>query len=246
MNIQHKSNTAEVYGSAGENARIKGVLSVLWPVLLLVLIVGYLMGLAFPLKQIPMSALGLVLVFSAGLFAWVFMWSEAKLGNYLKGAHGEEAVARMLSRLPAEYVVFHSLPLQFTGAKAKGDIDHLVIGPDVVYMIDTKNWSGQPSLIAGEIHYDGSMVTRPPVSSLEESKADFEAYIKGQLNLSIKVSPIICFVNNHIENSPLMTGDKLICDGGSLMSVFKPTLEGVALAEVERTALIKLCKELVS
>jgi hypothetical protein len=56
-----------------------------------------------------------------------------------RGAQGERRTARLLDRLVCDgYVVFHDLAVPGSPA----NVDHLVIGPSGVFMIDSKQWSG--------------------------------------------------------------------------------------------------------
>ena len=66
------------------------------------------------------------------------------------GAQGEEQVARQLSKLPDDYTVIHNYHLEFPRPlydRRNDDriysvqIDHLVIGPTGLYVIETKHWS---------------------------------------------------------------------------------------------------------
>lgn len=66
------------------------------------------------------------------------------------GAQGEEQVARQLSRLPDDYTVIHNYNLEFSRPlydRRNDDriysvqVDHLVIGPTGLYVIETKHWS---------------------------------------------------------------------------------------------------------
>ena len=61
---------------------------------------------------------------------------EQERVNFLKGATGEQAVARKIDDLPDEFCVIHDLTTQF------GNLDHVVIGPTGVFIIETKNWRG--------------------------------------------------------------------------------------------------------
>lgn len=67
---------------------------------------------------------------------------------WARGAEGERAVARWLEPLEAQgYVALHGrrIPGQ------RGDIDHLVVGPTGVFVIETKNWSGKVEVIADRL-----------------------------------------------------------------------------------------------
>jgi hypothetical protein len=55
-----------------------------------------------------------------------------------RGADGEERVAQSLSRLPKSWYVFHDLNIGSRGA----NLDHLVIGPGGVFVLNTKNLTG--------------------------------------------------------------------------------------------------------
>jgi hypothetical protein len=66
-----------------------------------------------------------------------------RLQRYLvdqeRGADGEQRTAEVLARLGRDWVVFHDL--RWPG-RYRANIDHVVIGPTGVYVIDSKNWSG--------------------------------------------------------------------------------------------------------
>lgn len=66
--------------------------------------------------------------------------------SWYRGALGEIAVGRILATLPAEWTVFHALPIGSKGA----DIDHLVIGPGGIFTINTKNHSGKSVWVGGQ------------------------------------------------------------------------------------------------
>lgn len=61
---------------------------------------------------------------------------ETERINFLKGATGEQAVARKIDDLPNDFCVIHDLATQF------GNLDHVVVGPTGVFILETKNWKG--------------------------------------------------------------------------------------------------------
>jgi len=63
--------------------------------------------------------------------------------HWLKGAYGERLVSQALATLPDEYVVFNDFhPLDSsTGRPAKWNVDHIVVGPNGVYVIDAKYYA---------------------------------------------------------------------------------------------------------
>lgn len=57
-----------------------------------------------------------------------------------RGAEGEVAVARVLDALPDGWVTLHDLAWP---GRQRANIDHVVIGPGGVFVVDAKNWSGR-------------------------------------------------------------------------------------------------------
>jgi hypothetical protein len=69
--------------------------------------------------------------------------------SFLAGADGEEFVIGVLSRLPAEYHIINDVNIHFDRAihwKKRHEyikncqIDHIVVGPTGIFMLETKNW----------------------------------------------------------------------------------------------------------
>jgi hypothetical protein len=85
---------------------------------------------------------GLLGLAVAALVGWRlrFRSSEA-VRTWQRGASGERHTARLLRRLTREgFVVFHDLAVP---GNASANVDHLVIGPTGVFVIDSKQWTGQ-------------------------------------------------------------------------------------------------------
>jgi hypothetical protein len=78
------------------------------------------------------EAAGLLVL--VAVIAW--MWAGTMdAERWLRGAEGEVATARLLASLnPRRWTVMHDLPLP--GSRA--NVDHLVIGPTGVWVVDTK------------------------------------------------------------------------------------------------------------
>lgn len=58
-----------------------------------------------------------------------------------KGAEGERVTAAVLDRLPGEeWTVIHDV--RWPGRRF-ANVDHVVIGPSGVFVVDSKNWSGR-------------------------------------------------------------------------------------------------------
>jgi hypothetical protein len=68
------------------------------------------------------------------------------------GAIGEQRVIEELARLPDEYTLFNNIRISFGGFIKHGpsntyikscQIDHVVLGFNGIFLIETKNWSEQ-------------------------------------------------------------------------------------------------------
>ena len=75
---------------------------------------------------------------------------KIKKTNEYKGAIGELEVIKNLENLPEDYFLLNDLFLEldeyitFQGSKLRSaQIDHLVVGPTGIYVIEAKNWSYQ-------------------------------------------------------------------------------------------------------
>jgi Nuclease-related domain len=89
-------------------------------------------ALATPYVQLPF-VLVLVAVFAAAMFKK----NIERWGNWFVGKRGELAVAEALKDLPDEYVLLNDLMLP----DGRGNVDHLVMGPNGLFVIETKNYS---------------------------------------------------------------------------------------------------------
>lgn len=80
-----------------------------------------------------------------------FLFYQRKYHIYKSGSRGEKAVINMLSKsLNDDYYLINEVKLNSVG----GDIDHIVLGPTGVFVLETKNWSGK-------IFADGDVWRRP-------------------------------------------------------------------------------------
>lgn len=64
----------------------------------------------------------------------------AKPMNWLRGAEGECRTARALDDLSDDFVVYHDFHIKKRdGSRATWNIDHIVVGPTGLYVVDSKN-----------------------------------------------------------------------------------------------------------
>jgi Nuclease-related domain len=91
--------------------------------------------------QAGLPQAGLVGLAVAALVGWRLRFRPSEQARtWQRGAQGERHTARLLDRLTRDgYVVFHDLAVP---GKTSANVDHLVIGPTGVFVIDSKQWTG--------------------------------------------------------------------------------------------------------
>lgn len=78
---------------------------------------------------------------------------ERQRERMLSGAAGEKRVGLILEGLPDEFHVINDLPI------GRGNLDHVVVGPTGVYVIETKNWRGVIRADSnGELTWNGEVL----------------------------------------------------------------------------------------
>jgi hypothetical protein len=208
---------ARVYGSPGEGARVAGMFRVMWPVLTFLLLTGYVLGVALPLPIAnPKPVAGILLLLLAAALGYAVRWSRERFKRFVKGAHGEEETARLLSFLPAGYHVFHSLQLDRTGAD---DFDHIVIGPAGLFVIETKNWSGDIRIQDGAILVDGEEPDRSPLEQVKEEAAALRGWIREREKVVPEIRPVLCFASGRLAAGFHVVDGVVICGGHALHQV---------------------------
>lgn len=113
---------------------------------------------------------------------------EKKRAAMRKGAAGENAIAKILEDFPEDYRVINGLTTPF------GDLDHVVIGPTGVYVLDTKNWKGVVSADGkGGLLLNGKPTDKPAVNPLVTRMMNVKEKIKTLCNLDPFFKAILVF-----------------------------------------------------
>lgn len=133
--------------------------------------------------------------------------TRVQADNWAKGAEGERRTAAALTALPSTYVVLHDLHVP--GSKA--NVDHLVIGPNGVFVVDSKAHSG--AFTAGS---DTLWRGRYPL----RKEADTLSFIAGRIgeHLDVPVSGVLCFTEAELPQQ--------VNDLGSVRAVSLDALVG--------------------
>ena len=124
---------------------------------------------------------------AARLFGLSPLTAESK--SWYDAAVSEIEVGDVLARLGDDWVVLHALPVG-TGTT---DIDHVVIGPGGVYIINTKNHPGQ-TVWASQRAFLVSGVRHPYIRNLEFEMGRVERLLGSAAGMSVEVAGILVIV----------------------------------------------------
>ena len=133
---------------------------------------------------------------------------QAYLDAQQRGALGERLTADALSSLGSAWVQFHDL--RWPGRRL-ANIDHVVVGPGGIFVIDSKNWSGRVTTHGDVLRQNGYNRERAVAGAAEAALAVAE--LAGPY--ASKVHAALCFVGQ-----PAMRGclrDVLLCSDDTLV-----------------------------
>jgi len=212
---------AKVFGSPGVRVRIAGLLQTQWPLLVVVALIGYLVRAALPQPEITINTVGILFLLLAITVAAAANHSRNRMQSFLKGAKGEEMAARELNMLPQQFTVFHGVDLRKLPTPANGgaDLDHVVAGPNGVFVVETKNWSDDITIKNGNLLYAGQTPTRPPLEQVKNQAKQLQTHLKSNADIDIEVTPVLCFASNNIKQGEQGAVGVIVCNANRLTNV---------------------------
>src|SRR5690606_21337456 len=83
---------------------------------------------------------------------------RAQHGRTLAGLEGERRAAQLLEELPPTYRIVHGIEITQPNGWPE-DIDHVVVGPTGLTLVDAKNWSGAIVIAENAVLHNGHDVT---------------------------------------------------------------------------------------
>lgn len=197
---------AKVHGNAGENALSKGLKKQETAILTIVVIgflymfaCGVLFGFSFSRSNLLkwVAFVGMLLV--GGLLIWqkkrIDSWVEKNLRqvrHWRRGAEGEKVVAGILeTELSDEYHVFNDV--RFPGRTS--NIDHIVVGPSGVFVLNTKNWRGTVGWSADgkTLLWNGEPEKWNSAKGVMADALDVRDKLRALLNKDVFVKAILVF-----------------------------------------------------
>jgi nuclease-like protein len=146
-------------------------------------------------SQAGLPHAGLLGLAAAVLVGWRLRFRPSEAARtWQRGAHGERHAARLLDRLTRDgYVVFHDLAV--SGSPA--NVDHLVIGPTGVFVIDSKQWTGS-------VHQGVDGLVWHNYTPLDRTLATvrWEAATISRI-LGTRATPLLCVHGAHVQGGGL-------------------------------------------
>jgi hypothetical protein len=138
---------------------------------------------------------GLAGVAVAALVGWRLRFRPSEQARtWQRGAHGERHTARLLRRLARDgFVIFHDLAVLGSDV----NVDHLVIGPTGVFVIDSKQWTGSVHQSADGLAWHNHYRLDRTLATIR-----WQALTLGHL-LGVPVAPLICVHGAHIQGGGL-------------------------------------------
>ena len=130
-----------------------------------------------------------VLVFIFRLFG-----AHSQERAWRRGAEGEEEVARQLRKLGDGWRILHSVPI----GSRETDIDHVVIGPPGVFVLNAKNHFGKRVTVYEKAIYVSG--TKQPY--LAKSRAEGKRAAKilsNACNFPVTVTPMLVIMANELN-----------------------------------------------
>lgn len=213
------SRFARVYGSPGEAPRVLGLLRAFWPLLLICFAAGYLVRAALPVPELESTHVGILFFLVAVAAAILLAWGDRRLGNFLKGAKGEEWVAHELAFLDSEYTIFNGLRL----GGGKQNFDHIIVGPAGVFVVETKNWKGSVEFRNGKLYAGGREPSRPPLKQVKAATAELVSFIDDAGCGDVPVHSILCFLGTRLPEDVMNVNGVVVCTGQRLFDVLRET-----------------------
>jgi len=157
-------------------------------------------------------------------------WPRQDADRWARGAAGEQATAALLSRLaPSRWTVLHDLAVP--GSRA--NIDHLVIGPTGLWVVDTKAFRGHVKVRWGRARVGGIPLSTAAVRWEAEVVTD---------RLAVPARPVIALHGRALPRRARR------CDGVTVLAaarltrrlrrgaLLRPTLSAGRVKEISRLA----------
>ena len=195
-------------------------------------------------NQKPSIGLGVAFAVIGILFAACGLRKRKELLAIKRGERGEIIVAQTIERdlLPHGYTVFHDVQLE--DGKKRFNVDHLLIGPNGVFAIETKNYS-KPKRGDVRVTYDGNRVRWNGVAHKDDEARQAIAVamaakdlIFKETGLKVFVKPVLCAVGWFATSDSLFGHPVLVLMEKQLGSLIPKVYPKVPFSEQDRNLIV--------
>lgn len=195
---------ATMRGTPGDSARKRGLYRVILPILIFGILFGLACGILLGSTGVLPWWIGLMLfIISIASLFFFKVRQPSMVYGYFKGARGEEMVAGELARLPATWTIFNGLLL------GEGrDADHIAVGPQGIFVIETKHWIGEVSLEQGQVYANGRLITKSPITQLRKLTNALSDVLRQK---SAAIHGILCFAGPQFKAKPQRVDEICVC-----------------------------------
>ena len=153
------------------------------------------------IREVPRMPLVYVALASAAtvIMAWQFFRVRQRVRRLRLGRDGERAVGQYLESLRADGAqVFHDV------VAGGFNLDHVVIAPQGVFLIETKTWSkrrpdSKISTRDGRLFKDGQLLTPNPLDQAIASAAWLKQMLGESTGRTLTVWPVVLFPGWFVE-----------------------------------------------
>lgn len=129
----------------------------------------------------------------------IFYMGYNKGYSWIKGDEGEKIVSLYLEDLPRGYFIFNDVNIP----NGKGNIDHIVIGPTGIFLIETKNYSGFFKIHGNKWYrsseYPGRELKKNPGNQVKLNALDLSKFLNKKLGKKIWVIGVVTLLNNNFK-----------------------------------------------
>jgi hypothetical protein len=122
--------------------------------------------------------------------------------TYQQGEEGEAWTAELLEQLPTAFRSLHDRAIP--GSRA--NIDHIVVGPTGVFMVDSKNFHSRISLSKGTLWCGRHPMTEKLRKALWESEEVEHATATQPSGYAMPVTPVLCIHGSPVPDDLIVGG----------------------------------------
>ena len=144
----------------------------------------------------PTFMAGVLTGCALALLLWSWDDPPEIIAKWRRGSEGERATAKALKALDREWYVRHDLQGRY------GNLDHVVVGPGGVFLLDSKNLSGRAEVEDGVLHvrFPDSPIegnAYPNLSrGLSGAAVDLRERLKAELGWIVDVHPVLALAGS--------------------------------------------------